>query len=305
MVPWKTSVFDDFFALLISPDGRSKPKRQALQHSRQAQAILNESSQGKLNFASLFDRKQLRDNWLVYFETVRKPGTVKSYLYSLRFFYKFIQTDHPCILLPFENRCAEMINIVENWIAVYRQKQKSQNWKQELQQLQELITSADIQKFDQSSHVEKCKLWLNTFKKEDLTLVKFSNVRDFIMISLCLDNASRTGAIANMTIGEFMNGKHEGEIYRVHIIDHKTLDTSGPAVLSFSRNLAEKAENYLTNFRNELDGISTKNTSKFFVSWNGNTLSSSMVTTQLNSFWGKTVGHTVEKPKFNATKVSR
>jgi len=34
-------------------------------------------------------------------------------------------------------------------------------------------------------------------------------------------------------------------------------------------------------------------------------MSSSMVTTQLHSFWGKTVGHTSIKPRFNATKVRK
>lgn len=183
--------------------------------------------------------------------------------------------------------------------------EKAQNWIKELKDLQELITFGDVQKFDKSPHVEKCRMWLKDFFKGDMSLLKFSNVRDFIMISLCLDNGSRTGAIANMTIGEFTNGKYQDQTYRVHVIDHKTLDTSGPAVLSFSKDLLYEAEIYFNHFRNELDGTFTANSSKFFVSWNGNTLSSSMVTTQLNSFWGKTVGHTVEKPRFNATKVRK
>lgn len=125
MMPWKTSVFDEFFAWLLSPDGRSKSKRQALQHSCQAQVIFKDSSKEQFDFSAIFDRKRLRDNWLINFEAIRKPGTVKSYLYSLRFFYKFIQTDHPEILQPYESKCAEMINIIENWITIYRKKHKT------------------------------------------------------------------------------------------------------------------------------------------------------------------------------------
>jgi len=161
-------------------------------------------------------------------------------------------------------------------------------------------------KFDEAEHVRNCKDALNSFyKKNDLTISLFANVRDYIMISICLDNASRSGSIANMTIGEFKRAKHQNNTYQVLVINHKTVNTSGPAVLTFPVTLYQEAEKYLQHFRNALDGIAKGKDSSFFVSWNGNQMSSSMVTTQLHSFWGKTVGHTSIKPRFNATKVRK
>ena len=303
-MPWKTSVFDEFFNWLVSPDGKSKSKRQATQHFRQVQLILKQTSQETFAFRCFFDRKALRDKWLLQFESMRKAGTIKSYLYSLRFFYKFMQTDHPECLTRFEDRCPEMINVIDGWITVYRQKQKQETWKNELKQLEEMITTADITKFDQSDHVKECKKSLQSFCK--LSIGKYTSVRDYIMISICLDNASRTGAIANMTLGEFKRAVQGKEnIASVRVLNHKTVDTSGPAVLSFSKKLFEEANTFLTHFRNKLEGIDTKDDANFFVSWNGNAMSSSMVTMQLHSFWGKTVGHSDERPRFNATKVRK
>ena len=37
------------------------------------------------------------------------------------------------------------------------------------------------------------------------------------------------------------------------------------------------------------------------MSWSGKRVSSSMVLVQLNSFWGKAVGHTKESPRITAT----
>ena len=167
-----------------------------------------------------------------------------------------------------------------------------------------MITTADITKFNLSDHVNHCKKLLSSFC--ELSIINFASVRDYIMTSLCLDNASRTGAIANMTIGEFKKATQgKGDVSSVSVLDHKTVETSGPAVLSFSKNLFDEANTYMSYFRNKLDGINTGDNAKVFVSWNGNTMSSSMVTMQLKSFWGRSVGNSDETQRFNATKVRK
>ena len=44
---------------------------------------------------------------------------------------------------------------------------------------------------------------------------------------------------------------------------------------------------------------------KFFMSWSGKRVSSPMVSVQLNSFWGKAVGNTKERPRISATLVRK
>lgn len=66
---------------------------------------------------------------------------------------------------------------------------------------------------------------------------------------LCLDNASRTGALANMSCKEFHRAKYENGSYKVAVLNHKTLATSGPCVIVFTAALfAETHRRFLHDF---------------------------------------------------------
>lgn len=55
-----------------------------------------------------------------------------------------------------------------------------------------------------------------------------------------------------------------------------------------------------------MDGVDSNDVSaKLFLSWNGKNVSSSMVTAQLNSCWGKAVGHARDRPRVNPTLVRK
>ena len=121
---------------------------------------------------------------------------------------------------------------------------------------------------------------------------------------MCLDNASRTGALANMTCKEFDNAIYEDGMYKVAFLDHKTLATSGLCMIVFTKDLIQAAQIYMNFFRNSMDGVNEKDRmTKSFLSWSGKRLSSSMVSAQLNSFWSKAVGHKQDRPRINATLV--
>jgi len=47
---------------------------------------------------------------------------------------------------------------------------------------------------------------------------EFTNIRDYIIMCLCLDNGSGTGALSNMTINEFQKAKRQGNLYVWKII---------------------------------------------------------------------------------------
>ena len=128
-------------------------------------------------------------------------------------------------------------------------------------------------------------------------------MNDYVLMYLCLDNASRRGALANMICKEF-NAQCENSSLKVAVSDHKTLLTARPCVIVFTGDLYLQI--FLNHFQNSLGGIDhEKEESKFFVSWSGKRMSSSMVLAQLNSFWGKVVGNTKERPRINATLVRK
>ena len=81
----------------------------------------------------------------------------------------------------------------------------------------------------------------------------------YITIYLCIDNASRTGTLANMTYREFA---------AMDLINHKTIAPSGLVNIIFSSTLYEEAIIYYsTKFLSNLDGmdLTDKSFSFFFI----------------------------------------
>ena len=106
---------------------------------------------------------------------------------------------------------------------------------------------------------------------------------------MCIDNASHTSALANMTLGEFGNAKYTGESYVVSVINHKIVGVSGPAETS----------KYL-QFKFSLEGVGVEEENTFFISYSRKKMPWSMVTVQLNFYWSKADGHTDPRPRFHA-----
>lgn len=309
ITPWKSSpILETFFQWLISPDAKAKPARQAEQHVKQVMVILKAGSDNTFEFQPLFDRKCVRDKWLLPFEnTDRLPATVKAYVTSLRCFYMFVVHDEPEALKEYVHKCASLNVTCTDWIALYRKKQKKGRWKKDLEQLTQLFNASDMKQLDESEIVAFCKETLKSvrFKEIAPSLRQFSNVRDYILLYLCFDNASRTGALANMTLREFNSSSFIDGSYRINVFDHKTVTTSGPACIVVTYDLYLDMCTYVQKIRNKLDGIDAGKNSNVFVSWSGSKMSSSMVTAQINSFWGKAVGHTENRPHVSANLVRK
>ena len=92
-----------------------------------------------------------------------------------------------------------------------------------------------------------------------------------------------------MTLGEFSKAKIDGGQYTVSVIDHKT-DYDGPTNIVFEADLYYDTKSYIAYYRNALEGISTERSQKVFVGWMGNMMDSSLICTQLVSFWNKVQG---------------
>ena len=58
-----------------------------------------------------------------------------------------------------------MAIIMQNWISIFRDKAKKQQWQKEMIQINQLITPEDLSQFDRSDTVlkatenEKCQQW--------------------------------------------------------------------------------------------------------------------------------------------------
>ena len=78
--------------------------------------------------SDLFDKLIMRDSWLTEFEKIRKAGTLKSYCHSLRFFYRFLNSDEPMEGKLFFPKLLEMVIAMDGWILVYIFLAKGKKW---------------------------------------------------------------------------------------------------------------------------------------------------------------------------------
>ena len=294
---------------LESVDGREKSIRCASQNSRQILSIITatQTENSSFTFKNVFNRQILRDNWLTPFNKIRKPGTIKSYLCSLKMFYKYLVCDTPSNIEFDERNCIQMITIVENWLSTYRKKVNIRKWQKQMEDLQKLITPDELHAFDSSDAVAESRSIISSSASntKDVTIRKFTHARDYLLTSIILNNGSRAGAIANMTLRELDVAVVESRRFVVSVLEHKTVEYSGPADLALTDCLYGELKVYVQRIRNKLQGIDTKSCSKVFVSWTGKAMSSSMISDQLSSFWKKAVGSSPFRERLTSTLVRK
>ena len=128
---------------------------------------------------------------------------------------------------------------LESWLSIYRKKFKEARWNKDLIQLTQLFKGCEIRNLDKSQYVRYCKDTIQKIYCRDNgpSFIEFTSVRDYILMYLCLDNGSRTGALANMTCKEFFNAQCEDGSFKVAVLDLKTLATAGPCVIVFTFDL--------------------------------------------------------------------
>ena len=104
-----------------------------------------------------------------------------------------------------------------------------------VEELADIKTPQNINDFDRSSAAREAISILGIFSgahNVDLTQHKFTVIRDFLIAEILFNNASRSGALANMKVEELEIARKEG-VYVVGIQDHKTVHIHGEAQISF------------------------------------------------------------------------
>ena len=116
---------------------------------------------------------------------------------------------------------------------------------------------------------------------------EYTLVRDYLLTLICINNRSRSGMLANMTLGELNKGTKEDECFVVRVKDHKTFTTHGPVNIVLESVLFKYVSIFIEKFKNQLDGVSTDANAPVFMTWNNGKMKSSQVGAQIGSCWGK------------------
>ena len=222
----------------MSPDGANKDPQQAGQHASQINKIIK--AVGGLN--NLFDKTKLWKEWLQPFEESQKrPGTIKAYLVSLKHLFTFMineeiylgnrGVDHGALL--------RLTNVMRGWMKVYQKKCDMCFWENQQEDLHKLTTPEEMKQFDVSEPARKAVKLFERLQGSHFRLRynEYVLLSDYLISYLCLNNGSRTGAIAWMRKDNVKKAVHKNGSMAVSVLWHKTVRKSGPAILSMEQSV--------------------------------------------------------------------
>ena len=199
--------------------------------------------------------------WYINARKTVNPSTLASYIHSLRVFGEFIRYEG---LLPGEDTTAYMedTKILLKGLTKLKAIQKAITEDMEDETCLEI---EDLLEFKSSNQYKHCIAQLSTHCESptrELTKRDFMDIQDILIACLVIDNAQRSGAIRNMTVGQFLAGKnacHEddfGEIQHIiKVVNHKTTRKYGSALLAANGPLFRHMEMFYQNVRPKLEGF--------------------------------------------------
>ena len=90
-------------------------------------------------------------------------------------------------------------------------------------------------------------------------------VRGYLLMSLVFGNASRPGAISNMTLDECKRATNSDNGYVIRVIKHKAAH-KGPVYIACAPSLFREIRIFVKYLRNKIEGTSTAPGDTVFVS---------------------------------------
>ena len=209
----------------------------------------------------------LLKQWLSYAVSKYQPGTVRSYLMSLRLFYKFLtQERKPNMSEVSTDMLNAQRDLMSSWSSTQKKKALRRKLQKHKEDFKKLITSENLYQICHGDQRINAVKHLGSSSKEtsqgtevqrvisDKTHVE---VTDWLMTRLVIGSSGRSGVIANMTVTEFMAAVyHLGTDedlarYRILVSNHKTADQYGSAVIWAYDDLHKMMDIYLRTVRSQ------------------------------------------------------
>lgn len=223
---------------------------------------------------SLVDKKKIRDVFLHQCAEVKYlPATIKSYLMSLQHYCSFLLGENPASGGAPEKDVISLREKLRNWSASYKRDTTRRRWEKMEEDLSALITPEKINLFDRRRAVRDAIILLGQLSGAhniELTQAHYILVRDYLIAQIMIDNANRAGIIVYMTVKEFERARREGDRHVVRVLQHKTVNTHGPATVVLTSDLYNHLRIFVKEMGSKLplkepdDG-----NARLFLSWGG------------------------------------
>jgi len=146
-------VFKLYFTFLMSSDSGRKNDRDAKGHVTQIKNILSViDDKKKRGLSSLFNSHLIRDTFLKnHADKKYKASTIKAYINSLKHFYKFTMIEQPPALKSVDKGVIMVMQErIKMWSSSYKKDTCKQHHDKMNDDLEKIITSGDIKKFESS-----------------------------------------------------------------------------------------------------------------------------------------------------------
>ena len=321
----------EFYTWLVGVDGGYRNAKVANQYKSQVQSVnqrltltetVTSNNQEERPAVHVLlipgkDGDAVLKTWVAYAVNRYQPGTVRSYLMSLKLFYKFLIQEHKNVA----NATMETLNarrdLVSSWSAAQKKKVAKRKHEKRDEDFKKLLSSKNLfQICHGNQHINAIKQLASSSEQtsggKDVSKVlsdkAHCEVRDWLITRLLIDNSGRSGVAANMKVSEFQEAvyypgtEEDPARYRMLVNDHKTADTCGAAVVWVYDDLYKLIEMYVRTIRSQITA-SAPQVEEVFLSSNGVSLTSSQVSTCLSRTFQREGIET--KGKISATIVRK
>ena len=300
-------VISKFEKWLSSPDGGKRDEKTVKQHSAQLMAMLNVIDES-CDVTSLLDTNLVSS---VFLETYVKEknyeaGTTKSYLMSLRHFYSFLLSDNSDDVTFNADDVRAAMERIRLWSTSFKRETCTRRWKKLEEDEMNRLKPEDVKAFERSDAAREAIKTIGDFANPEnrpvLNQNKYILVRDFLLAQIFIDNANRPGVLSFMTMDEFHNMRMEGDGSVISVMKHKTAHIHGPAYIV----LSQKLKGWLTLFVQVMrPDVTTSTSGSVFLTWNGQTMTSSQINKALQSIFKKaTISSKITSTSFRKAAVT-
>ena len=192
---------------LKGSDSGQKNECAAVQCRTQVEIVVSYIGGPKPSLDNILRKRILCDQWLTngFFEKEKQPGTLKSYLGSLNQFYRFLKCENVAVNAS-SGQLSSLSEQVTLWGRSYRKKNASQHWEKQMEVISSLRTPDQIRDFKTSEVAREAVRLLGEYQEKgdaEPSQPKYTCIRDYLLTVICINNGSRSGALANMTLQEF------------------------------------------------------------------------------------------------------
>ena len=305
------TIFQAFKGWLKSLDGGKKKEKDARSNCSQVLNIkraINARTQNQADdIRVLLDTGKIREHWLNPTLEKLRPGSIKAYIHALHHFYLFLLSVNTIVEIN-EQEIYKCQAKLKNWLKHIRKLLKKRAWQKKEEDLDKLSTPEEFKAFDKAPAVLEAKEILTSFEiaSKKINRADYNTVRDFLITSLTIDNAPRSGVLASVTINALRKAERKGNTMQVTVLDHKTFESSGPANLCMPLETYRFLDTFVQKIRRQRveEEEDAPYTDNVFITWNAQEMTSSTISGGLSSFWNKVTGHSTNTSLIRKSIVS-